>query len=589
MADPKPGEMVLFDYIRPPLLAGEYRMEVKTEVALKQPPSTTFEDTGLPAKDAYFNIEGPRFSLAPNEVAAVFPPPNGHGAFHGALPHVALGRRTLPWERALGDDYTAAPGETPYPWLALVLFEEGEYELKHNMSLEQVVPTAVFNRLGRPPNIKCDAVEAERDLLRAILPMPSELQLLTHVRQVNVDDRELSAGDSDGYFAVVMGNRLPRDGAKYRACLVSVEERTDLLPTTDVTTTTGHLPALGASPAASTGSLDTSAFADMTLFTGDGPILAETADALLSARIGPATAVSSAAAAVAASAAAAGRVGASPFIKPKSRLVLLHSWSFECVEGGTFRELMQRLDVGMIGEVASDKRLQVTDTGHIQVELVNRDGFSERAWFRGPLVAQPLSRDTNGPYHSADQARRVAADTGAEDISYACAFEVGRLLAAADARLAQELMRWRRGAYRQSLRVQSIARISKLVTLLSTVDLHRPVATLLAASALARVGHGCGPLADPLGLAVLNKTYLLRPEIVQQAFRLETLEQAQELLGLSGLVLDKPVAVQPVPEGGLQTLDQVLRDTLGATRLKDMRGRVIANVKSRLAVLGRTS
>ena len=124
--------------------------------------------------------------------------------------------------------------QTPYPFLALVLFEDSECTLLRNQALTDVVPPAVFQRLGRPAGIRCDAVEADQQLLRDILPMPDELRLLTHVRQVNVDDRELSAGDSDGYFAVVMGNRIPRPGGSYVACLVSVEERTDLLPTTDL-------------------------------------------------------------------------------------------------------------------------------------------------------------------------------------------------------------------------------------------------------------------------------------------------------------------------------------------------------------------
>src|SRR5262249_28919616 len=67
-----------------------------------------------------------------------------------------------------------------------------------------------------------------------------------------------------------------------------------------------------------------------------------------------------------------------------NRLVLLHSWSFECEGDGTFRELMQHLNVGMIGQVADDSKLTVTDTGHIQIDVTDRDGAPERAWYRGP-------------------------------------------------------------------------------------------------------------------------------------------------------------------------------------------------------------
>lgn len=545
MADPKPGEMVLYDFARPPLVAGQYRMQVKTDVTLDASP------VALDGKEAYFDVVGPRFALAPTEVAGVFPPGNGHGAFHGALPHIALGRRTLPWERALGDAFTAGPGETPYPWLALVLFEEGEYELKRNVPLEQVVPPSVFARMGRPAGIRCDTVEAEASLLRAILPMPDELQLLTHVRQVNVDDRELAAGDSDGYFAVVMSNRLPQPGTKHRACLVSVEERTDLLPASD-------------SPEHGRG--------DFAVF--DGPILASAAEASWSGRSSLLGGVRAGIGTLVLE----GGTGTGDVPQQRGQLVLLHSWSFECEGDGTFRELTQHLNVGMVGQVAADSRLRVTDTGHIQIPVTNRDGATEQAWYRGPLVGAPLSRDPNGPYHCADQARRVAADTGAEDVSYAAAFEVGRLLAAADARLAQELMRWRRGAYRQSARSDSVAVIGQQMTLIQAIDLQLPLAALIAASAVARLARGARILADPFGLAAIERSPLLRAETVREALGLETVAQANIVLGRTASVLDAPITLAPIHVETLETLDSVLRDAVGVKRLTDARARVLDHV-----------
>src|SRR6266542_50348 len=95
MIDPQPGQMVLYDDILPPLLDNSYKMAVSTVVTLNGAPQELAE------KDAFFNVEGPRFTLQASEVAAVFPPRNGHGAFHGSIPQIALGRRTLPWERDL--------------------------------------------------------------------------------------------------------------------------------------------------------------------------------------------------------------------------------------------------------------------------------------------------------------------------------------------------------------------------------------------------------------------------------------------------------------------------------------------------------
>jgi len=593
MADPRVGEMILYDYIRPPLLAGEYRLRLDTQVAIAG------ADQPLPGEDCFFDVEGPRFALAPSEVAGVFPPRNGHGSFDSALPHVALGRRTLPWERPLGDAYTAAPGETPYPFLALVLFEQSECEIKRDLALRDVVPRAVFQRLGQPADIRCDAVEADEQLMRDILPMPEELQLLTHVRHVNVDDRELAAGDSDGFFAVVMSNRIPRDGETYSACLVSVEERTDLLPRTDVVPTRptetfvdpefAELADAGALSPSQLGTSITAADADrLVRFDSDAaPIVSFDVSAPLP---GPgrelereSREVDFDVAKLERKARQAVRVGATT-LHPKARLVLLHSWTFTCEGDGTFRQLMQQLDVGMIGDVDEAGRLAVTDTGHIKVDVLDRLGAPEQGWYRGPLVPQPLTRDPLGPYHSADQARRVVADTGTENISYAAAFEVGRLLAAADARLAQELMRWRRGAYRSSARQTNIELLRLSMRLLAVTDPLDPVALRYSVNVLDKIAGGVGPLADPYDIEAVLASPLLRPAAVARAFGLESTADAARLLG-TDVVLSEPVSV-PAAEP-LIDLGQVLQDTAGLQELAADRRRAIDNAD--LTIRGRTS
>ncbi|HEX5087845.1 MAG TPA: hypothetical protein VFV89_08555 [Nocardioides sp.] len=579
MADPKVGEMVLYDYIRPPLLAGEYRLRVSTDVTV---PGTA---TPLPGQDFFFDVEGPRFALAPTEVAGVFPPRNGHGPFDSALPHIALGRRTLPWERALGDAYTVAGDETPYPFLALVLLEQSECTILRNQPLTDVVPPAVFERLGRPAGIRCDAVEADEQLLRSILPMPDELRLLTHVRQVNVDDRELSAGDSDGYFAVVMGNRIPHDGGSYVACLVSVEERTDLLPTTDTTQPVGggvfsdlefaEMSAPAELAQSALGTQVTPAAADaMRLVARAAP----ERQLRTATELGSANSLANLEAVARPSLADRERftVG-SVVLHPPARLVLLHSWTFTCEGDGTFRQLMQGLDVGMMGEVDPATKLKVTDTGHIKIDVIDRLGAPEESWYRGPLVSQPLTRDPLGPYHSADQARRVAAETGAENISYAAAFEVGRLLAAADARLAQELMRWRRGSFRASARDSSITLLQARMKLTEVLDPVDPVALRYSLDVLTKITAGIVAPADPLGIDLALSSPLLEPERVAKAFGLKTADEARVLLGEEP-GLTRAVYV-PAPEQLFSTLDELLQDGEGMAALADVRDRAIEAVR----------
>ena len=135
-------------------------------------------------------------------------------------------------------------------------------------------------------------------------------------------------------------------------------------------------------------------------------------------------------------------------------------------------------------------------------------------------MSQPLTRDPLGPYHSADQARRVVVETGAENISYACAFETGRLLAAADARLAQELMRWRRTAFRASARDTSITLLRQSMRLTEVTDPLDPVALRYTMDVLEKITAGASPPADPLRIREALSTPLLDLGLVAKAFGL---------------------------------------------------------------------
>ena len=193
MAEPKVGEMLLHDYIVPPLFQGKYRLDVSTPV--------TVDGTAQPLDNrlAFFDVEGPRFTLAPAEIAGMFPPKNGHGPFDEAIPHVALGRRTLPWERPFSAARASVEGTpvntggTPIPWMALLVFEDGECTIEVKQKIGDKLPSGVVTRLGVPADTLVDTVTAKRELIVDMMPAYEELALLTHVRQVNVDDRELSS------------------------------------------------------------------------------------------------------------------------------------------------------------------------------------------------------------------------------------------------------------------------------------------------------------------------------------------------------------------------------------------------------------
>jgi len=466
-----PGEMRLYDDVRPALPDDTYLLRAST--TLSRP------DLTVNPVDAYFAVEGPRFALPATEVVAVHPPRNAQGSFDEVLPHVVLGRRTLPWERQLDstgvirDPVTEPPDPEPRPlpgsapWLGLLLFVDDPTRTEVTV-LPQPVPLSsvvtdpqirIRLRLGNTdPQVQ--AIEVDAGLLRQIAPSRQEVQLCCHVRQVNVDDRELAAGDSDGWFAVVMANRLPTPGLRHRACLVSLEERSDVIFPT------------GPEP---------------------GEVL-------------PAA---------------------------KQRLVLLHTWTFTAAParpgGGSFRELAGALDSGLFGA----DTLNVTDTGHHALTLQDRSGAAQAVWYRGPLVARPVARDPLGPYHSADQARRVSPETGAEDISYAAAFEVGRLLGAADGRLAQELMAWRREAYQEAARRSVADQVWTDVPALTTPADEAVADGLVAPVSLTmfeRAGAGAGTSADLTLAQVVRSAPGLNPERLATAWN-TSVDVVQSLLG----------------------------------------------------------
>jgi hypothetical protein len=547
---PPQGQMYLYDNITPPLIDGSYRFNVSTDTTIDG------TDQNLPGATNYFNIEGPRFApLTPSLVAGVFPPRNGHGSFQDNLPHIAFSRRTLPWERALDPGGligvpTVNPGDPPRPvgpapWIGLLLFEEGEYTILQNQKLEDVVPADVYKRLGSPANINCDAVQTTLPILNSIMPSLDELIVLGHVRQVNKDDKELSAGSGDGWFSVVMSNRVPEANSKCCACLVSLEERSDVIPKDpppDFTPIRIIEAAPHAAPRAAV-----SRFAGGSIGGGQNIL----------------------------------QVNPFPFQVTIS-LVLLYSWKFECIGPGSFRDLIQGVDVAFLGTVANPGHPPVSDTGHIQISLGDRAGVEEAVMYRSPVVPFQLTRDPLGPYHSADQCRRVTPETGAEDITYACAFEVGRLLAAADARLAQELMRWRREGYRQSPRADTFSAVSAALPMVQALDVHAPAIPVVATSATSSMLSGRGPSADRFGVNFIGNVIGLQPAAVQDAWQLSSTQEAINLLGGDAGTLGANVVAPAATARPATNIDAVAADATSLNNLSAARDRLIGNAAQKL-------
>lgn len=214
------GSMRLHDAVDPALDAGRYRIVTRV--------NTRDLDRRLDdERTQHLEITGPQFTLEPGDIVSRHPPRDAVGGYGADLAHVVLGRRTLPWERQ-GLGAGAAPGT---PWLALLLLREDEAELNEHVPLAQVIGGARARSFADPHRRVTSVTVTGRSPVE-LLPTHEELPLLAHVREVNVADTALAGRDDDGWFAVVVGNRIAvgaeEPGRRYLACLVSLEERDDL-------------------------------------------------------------------------------------------------------------------------------------------------------------------------------------------------------------------------------------------------------------------------------------------------------------------------------------------------------------------------
>ena len=220
---PKIGHFVLHSNVLPQLTAGSY--ELRTE------------QTGLPftvaAETTHVQVSAPRFTMPIDQIVSSFPPANGEGAFGDRLPQIVLKRRTLPWER----NPAGAAAVSTTPWLALVVVAEGEAELSTTTPVaECVTPGTTLLDPGDKDVEHGLYLCVTETVVKKIFPCEEDLALLTHVREVDVNDTELANGDDDGWLAVVLANRLPvfdtanNKPVRYMACLVNVEGQLAALP-----------------------------------------------------------------------------------------------------------------------------------------------------------------------------------------------------------------------------------------------------------------------------------------------------------------------------------------------------------------------
>jgi len=384
--------------------------------------SQTLERGGLNLLDApttkavQLKIDGPQFKLDPSDIAGVYPAPDSEESPDEFLPHIALKRRTLPWERR-------GPGpKGTLPWLFLLLLDEAEFggveattvgAIK-NRDLDthaQFVKPVASGGLGLGASTPLNVVYVPKTLLKDILPPPEELELLSHVK------RTWKGGVVDD-TAIVVGNRLPDasgDAPKvHTALLVSLERRDDLYVAL---------------------SKDKQA-----------PVVVQPTNPVrptIAAQAAATTAIVAA-------------VHAAHLLVPVKALVVLHHWSFTPSGAGDFEEVIKLIRYRPNGGVLRYGNLpqQAPQGARVPLSGGFNGSLDKSGYFLDPLPhEQPGNAAYRGPLRPFAPAARsksfavraapeefTDADPGLElDYSHAAAFEIGRLLALSDGGILEDL------------------------------------------------------------------------------------------------------------------------------------------------------
>ena len=353
------------------------------------------------ARSLSFVVAGPRFALAPAEVVARFPPQGQEGTFATQLAHVLLARPTLPWERSAASD--ASELKDAPPWLALLVLEETEIKSTAIVMAKELT-TADPTKIGatQPPF---------SPLPTQVGDAPEQPVVVIEIEAVRAseilprfDELSLLAGvrevNDRDGRVVVIASRLPKPGVRNLVHLVSVESQ----------------------------------YRPITPPPATGPTHQHWAQNLTTGTV---------------------------------RLVSLAQWDFRCVDaGGDLEHILNNVTVG-------DFRLSTTGLGSAlgpvqagAIPVVHRLGTGARdaAWFHGPLAVCDHAVKLALPARQAQDLILTEADTGLDDISYAAAWEIGRLLALANPAVAIPLYQWKRQVAQAASTAQWLASAPEAMT-----------------------------------------------------------------------------------------------------------------------------
>lgn len=406
LSDTLPANSVQFyDGYFAQLPSGSYKIEV-THQLQNTPEAVQY------SKHQTFTVRAPEFLIDASTVMQAYPANGASDIYDQRLPFLVLADPGLPWERSLVPGSPPSTKDKPQPpWLALVLFAEGEVYLQ-GATNSPIATTQVSDLLKTDPKSEtlkptlpkdwvspelmqsqCKTVTIPGATFNAVMPLKTELSFLAHCRAVN------SPHEDQLLHSVLLANRLPvakKTPRRYFAHLVSLEGFADYL----------------------------------------GPSPQKTIPA-----------------------------------KPNSselmdvQMVSLYNWTFVSMPESflSFEALLKQLIASEataqgggalrlppVSGLPSAAQNRIQD-GYVALKFVAGSGDETFAWYRGPFSpVVPAALPPVGPAPGVPVARATSADAlmiylaeqGLFDLSYAAAWNIGRNLALADAHFAQAINRY---------------------------------------------------------------------------------------------------------------------------------------------------
>jgi hypothetical protein len=362
--------MIFYDHYKAPLAAGAYRFVLQQTVSLDG------GDTHHYYRDQRFEVVAPRYVIEGSEIQARFPPPGGVADYRSILPHIVLRTRNLPWERSL---WPGKDGQEQAPWLVLLVLSASDL----TNGKAEVRTSTLADLKPHDANAWSRAESGATILLPRFIRTEDEQ---TPVRLLDLDlsvflqicPRRLDLPSLAHVRKVDTGNKVPLEMAADGEFSVLVANR---FPTEGANTV--HLISL----------------------EGWQSLLDSPPTAPQGARI---------------------------------RLVTLDSWNFVNDKAGhdTFGGLMRKLRgnavrFGVQLRSPSDNPYvqQALSRGYVPLDYLPLESTAGYAWYRGPLAPIQRAPVKRPPYHRADAALIFDDQTALMDLSYATAWQLGRLLA----------------------------------------------------------------------------------------------------------------------------------------------------------------